>query len=43
MSLNLKGENVIIDPSIPEHELDERFPNDYDEVKPYLRYTAQPK
>lgn len=36
-------EKVIIDPSIPKNELDEKFPGGYEEVKPYLRYTAQPK
>ncbi len=34
---------VIIDPSIPEHELEKKFPQGYEEIKPYLRYTAQPK
>ncbi|MFT6020627.1 MAG: alkyl hydroperoxide reductase subunit AhpC [Saprospiraceae bacterium] len=34
---------VIIDPSIPEEELKEKFPEGYEEVKPYLRYTPQPK
>jgi alkyl hydroperoxide reductase subunit AhpC len=34
---------VIIDPTIPKDELGEKFPAGYEEVKPYLRYTAQPK
>jgi alkyl hydroperoxide reductase subunit AhpC len=34
---------VIIDPTIPKEELEEKFPAGYEEVKPYLRYTAQPK
>ena len=36
-------EKVIIDPSIPKNELEEKFPEGYEEVRPYLRYTAQPK
>ncbi len=38
-----QGGKVIIDPAIPAHELEEKFPAGYEEVKPYLRYTAQPK
>lgn len=38
-----QGEKVIIDPIIPKDELNEKFPQGYDEVKPYLKYTAQPK
>lgn len=38
-----QDEKVIIDPSIPEHELADKFAEGYEEVKPYLRYTAQPK
>lgn len=34
---------VIIDPAIPKHELEAKFPQGYEEVKPYLRFTAQPK
>ena len=37
------GEEVIIDPSVSKHDLEEKFPNGYEEVKPYLRYTEQPK
>ena len=37
-----QGGKVIIDPSVPKHELEEKFPQGYEEVKPYLRYTAQP-
>ena len=38
------GDRVIISPAIKDKaELDERFPQGYDEVKPYLRYTDQPK
>jgi alkyl hydroperoxide reductase subunit AhpC len=37
-----QGEKVIIDPSIPTPELEEKFPQGYEEVKPYLKYTSQP-
>jgi alkyl hydroperoxide reductase subunit AhpC len=37
-----QGGKVIIDPSVPKHELKEKFPQGYDELKPYLRYTPQP-
>ncbi|HFA50341.1 MAG TPA: hypothetical protein ENJ95_15115 [Bacteroidetes bacterium] len=37
-----QGEKVVIDPAISEHELREEFPQGYEEVKPYLRYTVLP-
>jgi len=38
------GDRVIISPALTDKaELDKRFPQGYDEVKPYLRYTDQPK
>ncbi|HEY9397887.1 MAG TPA: peroxidase, partial [Burkholderiales bacterium] len=39
-----QGEDVIIVPSITDPEvLKQKFPQGYRAVKPYLRYTAQPK
>ena len=38
-----QGEKVIIDPSIPNDELEEKFPQGYEEVNSYLKYTEQPK
>ena len=38
-----QNDKVIIDPSIPKEELEEKFPQGYEEVKPYLRYTSLPK
>lgn len=38
-----QGERVIISPAIKDQaELKEKFPSGYEEVRPYLRYTAQP-
>ena len=34
---------VINDPSIPEDELEKKFPQGVEEVNPYLRYIEQPK
>ena len=38
-----QNDKVIIDPSIPKDELEKKFPQGYEEVKPYLRYTSLPK
>ena len=37
-----QGGKVIVDPSVPNHELEEKFPQGYEEVKPYLKYTEPP-
>lgn len=36
------GDDCIISNVIPEDELDERFPDGYETIKPYLRTTRQP-
>lgn len=36
------GDNVVISPSIPDHEIPEKFPKGYQQIKPYLRMTPQP-
>ena len=38
-----QGEKVIIDPSVSIEDGVSNFANGYEEVKPYLRYTEQPK
>lgn len=39
-----QGEDVVIIPALKdEEEIKRRFPNGYTAVKPYLRFTAQPK
>jgi thioredoxin-dependent peroxiredoxin len=37
-----QGEEVIISPSIPQDQVEEKFPKGHRMVKPYLRYTPQP-
>ena len=37
-----QGEDVVVLPTIPDSELDSRFPKGVKHVKPYLRYTPQP-
>jgi alkyl hydroperoxide reductase subunit AhpC len=37
------GDDVIIDPALPEKEINAKFPNGYKEAKPYLRYVSQPE
>jgi alkyl hydroperoxide reductase subunit AhpC len=37
------GDKVIIDPKVPTEKLNDEFPEGYEEVKPYLRFTEQPK
>jgi alkyl hydroperoxide reductase subunit AhpC len=36
------GDDVVIAPSIPDHEIPEKFPKGYQQIKPYLRMTPQP-
>ena len=36
------GEDCIVVPSIATEDIPEKFPKGYREIKPYLRYTAQP-
>ena len=36
------GEDVVIAPAIPDHEIPEKFPKGYQQIKPYLRMTPQP-
>jgi alkyl hydroperoxide reductase subunit AhpC len=36
------GDDVVIAPSIPDHEIPEKFPKGYQQIKPYLRITPQP-
>ena len=36
------GDDVVILPSVSSEEADKLFPQGYREVKPYLRFTAQP-
>jgi alkyl hydroperoxide reductase subunit AhpC len=38
-----QGNKVIIDPAIAENDLAKQFPQGYEEVRPYLRYTEQPE
>ncbi len=38
-----KEKKVIIDPAIPEKDLKSKFPQGYEEVKPYLKYTPPPE
>lgn len=38
-----QGEDVIILPSVSDDEAKEKFPEGFKTVKPYLRYTSQPK
>ena len=35
-----KGQRVIIPPSLSNADADEKFPQGYEQVKPYLRYTS---
>lgn len=37
-----KGDDVIVSPAIPTEEAKNKFPKGVKEVKPYLRYTADP-
>ena len=37
------GDDVIIPPSIPDEEARERFPRGWNELKPYLRVTPDPR
>jgi alkyl hydroperoxide reductase subunit AhpC len=37
-----QGEDVIIIPAISDEDAKEKFPNGWNAVKPYLRYTPQP-
>jgi len=37
------GEKVIINPSLSTEEINAKFADDYEEVKPYLRFTSNPK
>ena len=37
------GEKVIINPGLSGEKLDSKYPEGYEEVKPYLRYTSYPK
>ena len=36
------GEDCLVSNAIPEDELDEKFPDGYETIKPYLRTTRQP-
>jgi alkyl hydroperoxide reductase subunit AhpC len=36
----IKGERVIIPPSVSNADADQKFPQGYEQVKPYLRYTS---
>ena len=38
-----QGEDVIIVPSVTNEEAKEKFPDGWNEVKPYLRYVKQPQ
>ncbi len=38
-----QGDEVMIDPNVSEEDLAEKFPLGYREVKPYIRYTPQPR
>jgi|SRR5690606_2906976 len=37
-----KGDDVIVSPAIPTEEAKNKFPKGVKEIKPYLRYTADP-
>ena len=37
-----EGDDVIVDPEIPDTEIAQRFPKGHTEIKPYLRTTPQP-
>jgi alkyl hydroperoxide reductase subunit AhpC len=36
------GDDVVISPSIPDHDIPAKFPKGYQQIKPYLRMTPQP-
>lgn len=36
------GNDVVISPSIPDHDIPAKFPKGYQQIKPYLRMTPQP-
>lgn len=36
------GEDVVISPSVPDHEIPSKFPKGYQQIKSYLRMTPQP-
>lgn len=36
------GKDVVISPSIPDHDIPSKFPKGYQQIKPYLRMTPQP-
>lgn len=36
------GNDVVISPSVPDHDIPVKFPKGYQQIKPYLRMTPQP-